>query len=39
LALVGIRQWSDNRQLQAGKMAVQTFDYRQPNNRLPVGMR
>ena len=33
-----ITQWSGNRQLQAGKMAVQTFDYRQPNNRLPVGM-
>ena len=38
-----ITQWSGNRQLQAGKqagkMAVQTFDYRQPNNRLPVRMR
>jgi type VI secretion system secreted protein VgrG len=33
-----ITQWSGNRQLQAGKMAVQTFDYRQSNNRLPVGM-
>jgi type VI secretion system secreted protein VgrG len=33
-----ITQWSGNRQLQAGKMVVQTFDYRQPNNRLPVGM-
>ncbi|TDV58064.1 type VI secretion system secreted protein VgrG [Pseudomonas graminis] len=33
-----ITKWSGNRQLQAGKMAVQTFDYRQPNNRLPVGM-
>ena len=34
-----ITQWSGNRQLQAGKMSVQTFDYRQPNNRLPVGMK
>ena len=33
-----ITKWSGKRQLQAGKMAVQTFDYRQPNNRLPVGM-
>ncbi|TDV58964.1 type VI secretion system tip protein VgrG [Pseudomonas sp. LP_7_YM] len=33
-----ITQWSGNRQLQAGKIAVQTFDYRQPNNRLPVTM-
>jgi type VI secretion system secreted protein VgrG len=34
-----ITQWSGNRQLQAGKMSVQTFDYRQPYNRLPVGMK
>ncbi len=33
-----ITKWSGDRQLQAGKMAVQTFDYRQPNNRLPVAM-
>nr|WP_314576934.1 type VI secretion system tip protein TssI/VgrG [uncultured Pseudomonas sp.] len=33
-----ITQWSGNRQLQSGKIAVQTFDYRQPNNRLPVTM-
>ncbi|MGJ7549084.1 type VI secretion system tip protein TssI/VgrG [Pseudomonas alloputida] len=33
-----ITQWSGNRQLQSGKMATQTFDYRQPNNRLPVAM-
>ncbi|WP_263261073.1 type VI secretion system tip protein VgrG [Pseudomonas sp. RIT-PI-S] len=33
-----ITQWSGNRQLQSGKIAVQTFDYRQPNNRLPVAM-
>jgi type VI secretion system secreted protein VgrG len=34
-----ITQWSGNRQLQSGKMAVQTFDYRQPSNRLPVAMK
>jgi len=33
-----ITQWSGNRQLQSGKIAVQTFDYRQPKNRLPVSM-
>ncbi|UBM24599.1 type VI secretion system tip protein VgrG [Pseudomonas sp. p1(2021b)] len=33
-----ITQWSGNRQLQSSKMATQTFDYRQPNNRLPVAM-
>jgi type VI secretion system secreted protein VgrG len=33
-----ITQWSGNRQLQSGKIAVQTFDYRQPNNPLPVTM-
>ncbi|CAI8831544.1 type VI secretion system secreted protein VgrG [Pseudomonas sp. IT-P258] len=34
-----ITQWSGNRQLQSGKMVVQTFDYRQPSNRLPVAMK
>ncbi|MCK1792770.1 type VI secretion system tip protein TssI/VgrG [Pseudomonas violetae] len=34
-----ITQWSGNRQLQSGKIAVQTFDYRQPTNRLPVAMK
>jgi type VI secretion system secreted protein VgrG len=34
-----ITQWSGNRKLQSGKIAVQTFDYRQPNNRLPVTMK
>ena len=34
-----ITRWSGNRQLQAGKLATQTFDYRQPNNRLPVAMK
>jgi type VI secretion system secreted protein VgrG len=34
-----ITQWCGHRQLQAGSMAVQTFDYRQPRNRLPVAMR
>lgn len=33
-----ITQWSGNRQLQSGRMATQTFDYRQPNNRLPVAL-
>ncbi|RJX82701.1 type VI secretion system tip protein TssI/VgrG [Pseudomonas sp. LS-2] len=33
-----ITQWSGNRKLQSGKIAVQTFDYRQPHNRLPVSM-
>ncbi|MBP1127132.1 type VI secretion system tip protein TssI/VgrG [Pseudomonas sp. PvP006] len=34
-----ITQWSGNRKLQSGKIAVQTFDYRQPANRLPVAMK
>ncbi|WP_409260585.1 type VI secretion system tip protein TssI/VgrG [Pseudomonas putida] len=34
-----ITQWCGHRQLQAGSMAAQTFDYRQPRNRLPVAMR
>ncbi|WP_079228600.1 type VI secretion system tip protein TssI/VgrG [Pseudomonas putida] len=34
-----ITQWCGRRQLQAGSMAAQTFDYRQPRNRLPVAMR
>ena len=33
-----ITDWKGTRQLQASKIAVQTFDYRQPNNRLPVAM-
>ncbi|PBP87495.1 type IV secretion protein Rhs [Pseudomonas syringae] len=33
-----ITDWNGDRRLQSGKMAVQTFDYRQPNNRLPVTM-
>ncbi|MEE3936560.1 type VI secretion system tip protein TssI/VgrG [Pseudomonas viridiflava] len=33
-----ITEWSGNRQLQSGRIAVQTFDYRQPNNRLQVTM-
>ncbi|CAM3528182.1 type VI secretion system tip protein VgrG [Pseudomonas floridensis] len=33
-----ITEWTGNRQLQSGKIAVQTFDYRQPTNRLPVTM-
>ncbi|RMM04175.1 type VI secretion system Vgr family protein, partial [Pseudomonas syringae] len=31
-----ITDWNGDRKLQSGKIAVQTFDYRQPNNRLPV---
>ncbi|AZF13715.1 VgrG protein [Pseudomonas sp. R3-18-08] len=34
-----ITLWSGNRKLQSGKIAVQTFDYRQPTNRLPVAMK
>ncbi|MBI6666088.1 type IV secretion protein Rhs [Pseudomonas syringae] len=33
-----ITQWSATRQLQSGKISVRTFDYRQPNNALPVSM-
>ncbi len=33
-----ITQWSAQRSLLAGKISVQTFDYRQPRNRLPVSM-
>ncbi|WHH50137.1 type VI secretion system tip protein TssI/VgrG [Pseudomonas sp. Ap32] len=33
-----ITQWHASRQLQSGKIAVRTFDYRQPRNFLPVTM-
>lgn len=33
-----ITQWSSNRTLQPGRMAIQTFDYKQPNNPLRVSM-
>lgn len=33
-----ITQWQASRQLQSGKIAVRTFDYRQPRNFLPVTM-
>lgn len=33
-----ITRWSATRQLQSGKIAVRTFDYRQPKNALPVTM-
>ncbi|WP_407312685.1 type VI secretion system tip protein TssI/VgrG [Pseudomonas sp. nanlin1] len=33
-----ITHWSAQRSLLAGKISVQTFDYRQPRNRLPVSM-
>lgn len=34
-----ITQWSSHRELQSGKMAIQTFDYKQPRHRLPIHMR
>ncbi|MNK88899.1 Phage-related baseplate assembly protein [compost metagenome] len=33
-----ITRWSSHRVLQSGRMAIQTFDYRQPRNPLPVSM-
>lgn len=33
-----ITRWSSQRILQSGKMAIRTFDYRQPRNPLPVSM-
>jgi type VI secretion system secreted protein VgrG len=33
-----ITRWSSHRVLQSGKMAIQTFDYQQPRNPLPVSM-
>ena len=33
-----ITRWSSQRVLQSGQMAIQTFDYRQPRNPLPVSM-
>ena len=33
-----ITQWSSNRTLQSGRMAIQTFDYKQPRNPLSVTM-
>ncbi len=33
-----ITQWSSARDFQAGKISTQTFDYRQPGNRIPVTM-
>lgn len=34
-----ITQWSAHRVLQSGRMSGQTFDYKQPNNPLPVSMK
>lgn len=34
-----ITQWRANRQLQSGSMWIQTFDYKQTTNPLPVSMR
>ncbi|WP_445380856.1 contractile injection system protein, VgrG/Pvc8 family, partial [Pseudomonas syringae] len=31
-----ITDWQSSRQLQASRISVQTFDYSQPRNRLPV---
>ncbi len=33
-----ITHWGGSRELQSGRMAVQTFDYKQPRNLLPVTM-
>jgi type VI secretion system secreted protein VgrG len=33
-----ITQWSSNRTLQSGRMAIRTFDYKQPRNALSVGI-
>ncbi|MEE3935384.1 type VI secretion system tip protein TssI/VgrG [Pseudomonas viridiflava] len=33
-----ITEWSSNRVLQPGRLSIQTFDYKQPRNRLPVSM-
>ena len=33
-----ITHWSATRELQSSKISVQTFDYRQPGNRIPVSM-
>ncbi|WP_268796893.1 type VI secretion system Vgr family protein [Pseudomonas huanghezhanensis] len=33
-----ITHWTSAREFQASKISVQTFDYRQPGNRLPVTM-
>ncbi|WP_146047162.1 type VI secretion system Vgr family protein, partial [Pseudomonas syringae group genomosp. 3] len=33
-----ITEWSSHRRLQSGRMSIQTYDYKQPRNQLPVGM-
>ncbi|MBJ7223501.1 MULTISPECIES: type VI secretion system Vgr family protein [unclassified Brenneria] len=33
-----ITSWNGSRQLQSGRVAVQTFDYKQPGNLLPVSL-
>ena len=33
-----ITEWTSAREFQAAKVSVQTFDYRQPGNRIPVTM-
>jgi type VI secretion system secreted protein VgrG len=33
-----VTEWSSAREFQAAKISVQTFDYRQPGNRIPVTM-
>lgn len=33
-----ITQWRSHRELQSGRLALQTFDYKQPRTRLPVQM-
>ncbi|QCY13633.1 type VI secretion system tip protein TssI/VgrG [Pseudomonas sp. MPC6] len=34
-----ITHWSAERELQSSIISIQTFDYRQPGNRLPVSMK
>ncbi|MEN4829021.1 type VI secretion system tip protein TssI/VgrG [Pseudomonas sp. P39-UII1] len=33
-----ITHWCSAREFQSGKISVQTFDYRQPRNRIPITM-
>ncbi|CAM3518685.1 type IV secretion protein Rhs [Pseudomonas floridensis] len=33
-----VTHWTSAREFQPAKISVQTFDYRQPNNRIPVTM-
>ncbi|KPY05507.1 Rhs element Vgr protein [Pseudomonas coronafaciens pv. oryzae] len=33
-----ITEWRSHRSLQPGRLSIQTFDYKQPRNQLPVSM-